>query len=394
MVGGPSPSSASDLPPIHFGRPILGDEERQAVMEVLESPQLVHGPRAETFEADFAAFCGGGDAITVSSCTAGLHLGYFQMGLGEGDEVIVPAQTHTATAHAVEYTGARPVFVDAEAETGNIDIDQIENAITPNTRAISVVHYLGMPVDMDRVIAIADRHALPVIEDAALAIGSYVNGVHAGLLGDMGCFSFYPVKHMTTAEGGMVLTRSGAIGGRIRRQKAFGLDRTVVERKEPGIYDVTQLGFNYRMNELQAALGIEQLKRIPGFLETRHRNYWRLEDGLQEIDEIDLFRSSQDHLESSHYCLSVILKGRAEGRRSEIVNALKDRGIGTSVYYPGPVPGLSYYRNKYGLDPADFPVASRISNQSIALPVGPHLNEDDMDRIAAAMKESVHAVIG
>ncbi len=393
MVGGQSPSDSSDLPPIHFGRPILGDEERQAVMEVLDSPQLVHGPRAEQFEADFATFCGGGEAITVSSCTAGLHLGYFGMKLGEGDEVIAPAQTHTATAHAVEYTGARPVFIDAEPITGNIDIDRVEDAITTNTKAISVVHYLGMPVDMDRVMAIAEKHGLPVVEDAALAIGSYVNGVHAGLIGDMGCFSFYPVKHMTTAEGGMVLTRDADLGARARRQKAFGLDRTVVERKEPGIYDVTQLGFNYRMNELQAALGIQQLKRIPGFLEARHANYWRLEDGLKEIDEIDLFRSSHDHLESSHYCLSVILKGRAEGRRSEIVTALKDRGIGTSVYYPGPVPGLTYYREKYGLDPADFPVASRISNQSIALPVGPHLGLAEMDRIADAMKEAIHDVI-
>ncbi len=362
-------------------------------MEVLDSPQLVHGPRAETFEADFATWCGGGEAITVSSCTAGLHLGYFQMKLGPGDEVIVPAQTHAATAHSVEYVGAKPVFVDAEPETGNIDIDALEVAITPQTRAISVVHYLGMPVDMDRVMTIADKHGLPVIEDAALAIGSYINGVHAGLIGDLGCFSFYPVKHMTTAEGGMLLTRKDDIAGRVRRQKAFGLDKTVVERSEPGIYDVNQLGFNYRMNELQAALGIVQLKRIPGFLEARHRNYWRLEAGLKQIDEIDLFRSSHGHLESSHYCLSVVLKGSAEGRRSEIVQALKARGIGSSVYYPGPVPGLTYYREKYGLDPRDFPVASRISHHSIALPVGPHLDEDAMDRIATAMKEAIHEVV-
>ncbi|WP_416897444.1 MAG: DegT/DnrJ/EryC1/StrS family aminotransferase [Minwuia sp.] len=389
----PSPSGQSELPPIHFGRPILGDEERQAVLEVLDSPQLVHGPRAELFEADFAEWCGGGEAITVSSCTAGLHLGYFQMKLGAGGEVIVPAQTHTATAHAVEYCGAKPVFVDAEPETGNIDIDRIEHAITDRTRAISVVHYLGMPVDMDRVMAIAAKYGLPVIEDAALAVGSYVNGVHAGLIGDLGCFSFYPVKHMTTAEGGMLLTRDSEIAARVRRQKAFGLDRTVVERKEPGIYDVTQLGFNYRMNELQAAIGIQQLKRIPDFLAARHRNYWRLEAGLKEIDEIDLFQSNHAHLESSHYCLSVILKGRAEGRRSEIVQGLKDRGIGSSVYYPGPVPMLTYYREKYDLNPADYPVASRISNQSIALPVGPHLDEADMDRIASSLKGAINDVI-
>jgi len=386
----PSASRASEPEQIHFGRPILGDEERQAVLEVLDSPQLVHGPRATRFEADFSTWCGGGEAITVSSCTAGLHLGYFQMKLGPGDEVIVPAQTHTATAHAVEYVGARPVFVDAEPETGNIDLDRLEAAITDNTRAISVVHYLGMPVDMRRVMAIAAKHDLPVIEDAALAIGSYVDGVHAGLIGDLGCFSFYPVKHMTTAEGGMFLTRKPEIAENARRQKAFGLDKTVVERSEPGIYDVTQLGFNFRMNEIQAALGIEQLKRVPGFLDARHRNYWHLEACLAGIAEIDLFRSSHNGLESSHYCLSVILKGAAEGRRSDIVQGLKARGVGSSVYYPGPVPCLSYYAGKYGHRAEDFPVASRISHQSIALPVGPHLNEEHMERVALALKEAIH----
>lgn len=388
----PSPSATSEPKEIHFGRPILGDEERRAVLEVLDSPQLVHGPRAVTFEKDFAEFCGGGEAVSVSSCTAGLHLAYFQMGLGQGDEVIVPAQTHTATAHAVEYVGATPVFVDAEPVTGNVDLDQVEAAITERTRAISVVHYLGMPVDMRRLKSIADKHGLPVIEDAALAIGSYVDGVHAGLLGDLGCFSFYPVKHMTTAEGGMVLTAHPEIAERIRRQKAFGLDRTVVERAEPGVYDVTQLGFNYRMNELQAALGIEQIKRLGGFLDARHRNYWRLEAGLKDIAELDLLQSSHDGLESSHYCLSVLLAGPAEGRRSEIVQALKAQGVGSSVYYPGPVPALAYYRDKYGLKAEDFPNACRISRQSIALPVGPHLNENDMDRITEAMKRAIHDV--
>lgn len=362
------------------------------MLEVLDSPQLVHGPRATAFEAAFAEFTGGGEAITVSSCTAGLHLCYFQLGLGAGDEVIVPAQTHTATAHAVEYTGARPVFVDAEPETGNIDLNAVEAAITPRTRAISVVHYLGMPVDMARVNAIARRHGLFVVEDAALAMGTWLDGAHAGLLGDVGCFSFYPVKHMTTAEGGMVLTRNPDVAERIRRQKAFGLDRTVAERKEPGVYDVTQLGFNYRMNELQAAIGIEQLKRLPGFLAARTANHERLEAGLRDIDEIDLFRSSHDRFTSSHYCLSVILNGALADRRSEVAAALNRQGVGTSVYYPGPVPLLRYYRDRYAPDPAGFPVARRISNSSIALPVGPHLGAEDMDFICKAMKRAIHDV--
>ncbi|WP_281017078.1 MULTISPECIES: DegT/DnrJ/EryC1/StrS family aminotransferase [unclassified Minwuia] len=391
----PSLSSSSDnsaFRQIHFGRPIIGEAERRAVLEVLESPILVHGPRALKFEEDFAAFTNGGQAITVSSCTAGLHLGYFQLGLGAGDEVIVPAQTHTATAHAVEYVGAKPVFVDAEPETGNIDIDRIEAAITPATKAISIVHYLGMPVDMVRINAIAAKHGLFVMEDAALAVGTYLDGIHAGLMGDMGCFSFYPVKHMTTAEGGMVLTRDDALAERIRRKKAFGLDRTVTERKEPGVYDVTQLGFNYRMNEMQAAMGIEQLKQVQGFLDARHANYERLEAGLKELDGLHLFQSSNGRFQSSHYCLSVVLKGARASRRSDVAAALNAQGVGTSVYYPGPVPALAYYSDKYGLRAEDFPNATEISRCSIALPVGPHLNHDDMDFIIHAMKKALHDV--
>ena len=169
-----------------FGKPMLDDAEREAVMKVLMGTQLVHGPVAHQFEADFVRYIGGGFATSVSNCTAGLHLAYFYLGTGPGDEVIVPAQTHVATAHAVEFTGATPVFVDCDPKTGNIAIDEIEAAITPRTRAICVVHYLGLPVDMDRINAIAARHGLSVVEDCALAIGSRFKGVHAGLLGDIG----------------------------------------------------------------------------------------------------------------------------------------------------------------------------------------------------------------
>jgi dTDP-4-amino-4,6-dideoxygalactose transaminase len=371
---------------------MIGEAEKAAVAEVLESPMLVHGPRADRFEADFADYIGGGQAVSVANCTAALHLAYFQLGLGAGDEVIVPAQTHAATAHAVEITGARPVFVDAEPETGNIDIDLIEAAIGPATRALSVVHYLGMPVDMDRIMALAHDYDLFVVEDAALAIGSRLDGVHAGLLGDCGTFSFYPVKHMTTAEGGMFVSKYGPVAEKVRRQKAFGLDRTVAERTMPGIYDVTMLGFNYRMNEIQAAIGIEQLKRVDGFLEQRRTNFAALSAAVADIDDIRLLTSSHDRFESSHYCLAVVLTGALTGKRPEIVAQLKAAGVGSSVYYPGPVPALSYYRNKYGLDPEDFPVATTLSKQSIALPVGPHLEPDDMHIIAETLKKAIRNV--
>jgi len=262
---------------IPFGKPLIGEAEKRAVAQVLEGDTLVHGPRAKEFEKVFADYTKAPHAISVSSCTAGLHLAYFYLGIKAGDEVIVPAETHVATAHAIELCGGTPIFVDAESETGNIDIDQIERAISPRTKALSIVHYLGMPVDMKRIIQIASRHRLFVVEDCALALGSYFDGVHAGLHGDVGCYSFYPVKHITTAEGGMMITRHEKIAKTINFQKAFGVDKTPGERPLPGVYDVKMLGFNYRMNEIEAALGIEQMKRIDGFLERRKKNCDALE---------------------------------------------------------------------------------------------------------------------
>ncbi len=374
---------------IPFGKPIIGEEERAAVLEVLGGTQLVHGPRAKQFEADFAAFVGGGFATSVSSCTAGLHLAYFHLGLAAGDEVVVPAQTHVATAHAVEFTGARPVFVDADPETGNIAIDQIEPVLTSRTRAISVVHYLGLPVDMDAINGIARKRELFVVEDCALAIGSRYKGVHAGLLGDLGSFSFYPVKHMTTAEGGMVVTRHEAIKTAIERKKAFGVDRTVSERAIPGVYDVTMLGYNYRMNELEAAIGIEQLKKVPGFLQRRAENARVLRQELENIEEISVLSDGDGDREHSNYCVSVVLNEKIATNRFEIITALRASGVGTSVYYPLAVPHTTYYRDRYATPEDAFPAASHISRQSIALSVGPHLDGDDMKYTARALKSAI-----
>jgi len=377
---------------IPFGKPMIGNGEKEAVLDVLNGPILVHGPRSVQFEKEFALWTGAPFAVSVASCTAAMHLFYFYAGIGPGDEVIVPAQTHAATAHAVELCGAKPVFIDAEKSTGNIDIDQIESNISEKTKAISVVHYLGMPVQMDRVVEIARRRSLLVLEDCALAIGTRYKGIHAGCWGDAGCFSFYPVKHITTAEGGMLITGNKDIAEKIARQKAFGVDRTVQERSLPGMYDVTMLGFNYRMSELQAALGIEQMKRINGFLERRKENYQELTKGLRDIDEITLLASSNGEYQSGYYCHSVILDENLLAAKNEIVNSLKERGVGTSVYYPKPVPHFTYYKEKYGFSEGAFPIASWISRNSIALPVGPHLDPEDMKYIVKTIKQSISEV--
>lgn len=374
---------------IPFGRPIIGDAERAAVLDVLSGPILVHGPRATAFEDAFAAWTGAPHAVSVSSCTAAMHLVYFALGYGPGDEVIVPAQTHAATAHAVELTGARAVFVDAERQTGNIDIAAIEAAITPRTRAIGVVHYLGVPVDMEAVNAIAGRHGLFVLEDCALAFGTRIDGRHAGLFGDVGCFSFYPVKHITTAEGGMVITRNAELAARLRHLRAFGVDRHAGERKIPGVYDVTALGFNYRMNEIEAAIGIEQVKRLDGILSQREENFAALHRRLQGHADVQMFATAKQGCASSYYCLNVILGPKLAPARFEIVGRLNGKGVGTSIYYPRPVPHMTWYRTRYGFGADTFPNAAWISGSCITLPVGPHLNGDDMAYIADVLLATV-----
>jgi len=371
---------------------MIGNEERKAVLDVLSGPILVHGPRATDFEADFAKFTGAPHAVSVSSCTAGMHLVWFALGLKAGDEVIVPAMTHVATAHAIELTGATPVFVDAEPETGNIDIAAVEAAINSRTRGIAIVHYLGMPVDMAEVVRIARRRSLFVMEDCALALGSKIDGIHAGLLGDCGVFSFYPVKHMTTAEGGMVVLRDGKFAEALRLKKAFGVDRTHGERKVPGVYDVVELGFNYRMSEIHAAIGIEQLKKVPDFLSRRRANAEALVAALTAVEGVYLLPSSTPRLAGSYYCSAALLDPELASKRPQIVTAMSARGVGTSVYYPQPVPRMTYYARKYGWKVGSFPTAERLADHSLALSVGPHLDGEDMKFIAASLESAIRSL--
>jgi len=369
---------------IQFAKPWITDKEREAALEVLKGDILTHGPQNKAFESEFGQFMGGTGAncVAVSSCMAALHLAYWQMGIGHGDEVIVAAQTHVATAHAIEFVGARPVFLDCEPQTGNIDPEKIEPLITKKTKAIGLVHFLGIPCDMDVITDIAQKHNLKIIEDCALAVGSKFKSKHVGLFGDAGCFSFYPVKHITTGDGGMFVTRHKDLAERVMKARAFGVDRNFGERSIPGMYDVPTLGINYRMSDINASIGRVQLSRVDEILKRRKENFLVLKKALSDVSGLTILDSQTKDGVNSHYCLSIVLDGHLGTKRNEAVNCLNQKGVGTSVYYPQPVPRMAYYQNKYGYNPGAFQQAARISDQSIALPVGPHLNGEDMEYIA------------
>ena len=368
---------------------MLDRAEIEAVTRVLSGPQLVHGPVTRAFEARFAERIGARHAVAVSSCTAALHLSLLVRGVGPGDEVIVPAMTHVATAHAAEFCGARPVFVDVEADTGNLDADALAAAITPATAAVIVVHYLGLPCDMDRIKAVADAAGVFVVEDCALALDATYGGLKTGTLGAIGCFSFYPIKHMTSIEGGMATTDDDAMAAAVAQRRAFGYDRGAGQRAKPGIYDVTALGYNYRMNEIEAAVGLAQIEKLDGFQEARARNHLALKQSLAEIDEVTVFEPVKGKAVSSHYCLNAVLPRDGRLDRDAVVAELTKAGIGTSVHYPAAVPLMTHYRDRYGYRAGQFPVAEWLAAETISLPVGPHLGDGDAERIGRAFKEAV-----
>ena len=374
---------------IPFGRPMLDQAEIEAVIKVLSGPILAHGPVAAAFETAFAERAGAQYAISVSSGTAGLHLCLFANDVGPGDEVIVPAITHVATAHSAEYCGAKPIFVDVDPESGNIDPAGIASALNSNTRAVMVVHFLGLPCEMDRINADATANGSIVIEDAALAVDATYGAKKAGTLATAGCFSFYPIKHMTTIEGGVVTTDDADLADQIRRRKAFGYDLSHETRVKPGIYDVNLLGYNYRMNEVEAAVGLAQLDKLDERLEIRRANYHALKDALADLDEVTVFEPTQGKAQSCFYCLNAVLPRDGSLDRDSVAAELKAANIGTSVHYPGAVPLMSYYREKYGYKQGQFPVAEWLAAQTISLPVAPHVPDDFANRISTALKTAI-----
>jgi dTDP-4-amino-4,6-dideoxygalactose transaminase len=272
----------------------------------------------------------------------------------------------------------------------------IEAAITPRTRAVSAVHFVGIPCEMEGILEVARRNNLKVVEDCALALGARVDSKHVGLFGDVGCFSFYPAKHITTGEGGMLVTRHRDVAEGVRRLRAFGVERPKATpaggMQTLGLYDVPVLGLNYRMSELQAALGRSQLRRIGENLAIRKRNFQKLRQCLEGIPSLRILDADSEALQNSHYCLVLVLEGDLAGKRADCLARLNHRGVGTSVYYPHPVPRLEFYRRKYGWDPSRYENALEISDGAFALPVGPHVGPGDVLRLAEAVRDVLEHV--
>lgn len=371
---------------IAFARPLIGQREKNAVLETLDSPQLVHGPQALKFESEFVNFMGGGFATSTSSATTALQLAYLTLGIGPEDEVIVTAFTHVATANAILSVGAIPVFVDVDSEDANISVAAVRSAITDKTKAICVVHFLGRPVEMTGILEVARQNELYIVEDCALALGSRYLETHVGLIGDFGAFSFYPAKHITTGEGGMLVSKNAEAIIEASKIKAFYYDKGVGERKTPGVYDIVGFGLNFRMSEIAASIGIVQLNRLPIFLEKRIQNANLLRELISKSDAGKLLPASDAHRISSHYCASYVLSESLTNVRSEIISRLKSEGIGTSVYYPIAIPDSHYYsQNKEKSRILTHVNSSQMARSNIAIGIGPHLGEEDIIYVASKL---------
>lgn len=378
---------------IKFGDPNVGEEELHLIRKIFDSKVFVHGEFTAEFERKFGAQFGYGHSISVANCTAGLHLAHYSLtkGLDKQSsrkfEVICPAMTHVATAHAIELSGLKPIFVDCNSVDANINVDLIESLITEKTVGIAAMHFNGVPCDIRKIMDIASKYGLYVVEDCAIALGAKVGGRPVGTFGNAGAFSFHPVKQITTGEGGMVCVNDSSFGAELRLERAFGVDRNFKERSRDGVYDVPLLGFNYRMAEIPAAMGVAQLDKFQALEIARQRNFRHLKQGIDGISGLEVV-GGEDTSGRSYYCL-IARVNCASSDRDWLAKELKNREIQTSVYYPHPVPRLNFYGRKYELDMEYFKNAITIADQTIAFSIGAHLNIDDMDRVLLNLKELI-----
>lgn len=371
-----------------FGAPYIGEAEVAEVVDTLRSGWIGFGPKCLQFEKDFGRYVAAAEAVSLNSCTAGLHLALVDAGVGRGDEVITTPLTFVATANVIEHVGARPVFVDVNRKTQNIDPALIEAAITPRTKAVIPVHMAGRPCDMDAITEIARRHDLVVIEDAAHAIEAAWAGCRVGSMSPYTVFSFYATKNMTTGEGGMLTTSSSKIADRIRVLRLHGLSKDAWKRySAEGFqpYDTAVPGWKYNMTDLQASLGIHQLARLDENLKIREQ-IWQAYDGafadLPGLEIPDPPGPNERH--ARHLYTLMINEDLLAIDRNRFAAELTDRNIGCGIHFV-PVHQHSYYRAKYGRAPVPLRTSEEIGRRTLSLPMSAGLTDQDV-------KDVIHAV--
>jgi dTDP-4-amino-4,6-dideoxygalactose transaminase len=376
---------------IPFHAPEIGDAEISSVVETLRSGWLTTGPKVRKFEADFARYVGCSHAVAVNSGTAALHLALDAIGIGQGHEVIVPTMTFTATAEVVLYFKARPVLVDCEPGTLNLNSNEIEQAITSKTKAIVPVHMAGQPCDMNKILQIAKEYNLKVIEDAAHALPARYQGRTVGCIGDITCFSFYATKTITTGEGGMATTENAEWAERMRVMSLHGISHDAWNRytKEGSwYYEVISPGFKYNLTDLAAAIGVEQLKKCDQFYESRRRIARSYDEAFADLPEIQIPISASNDQHAWHLYIIQLQLERLKIDRAQFIKALSDHNIGTSVHFI-PLHLHPFYRDTFAYRPTDFPQASSAFERIISLPIYPSMKEESVDYVIGTVKKLI-----
>jgi dTDP-4-amino-4,6-dideoxygalactose transaminase len=371
-----------------FGSPLIGEREIAEVVDSLRSGWVGTGPKVQRFETMVAEYLNVPNCRCVSSCTAALILGLQVLGVGPGDEVLVPAMTFVASANAVEHAGATPVLVDSVSGTGLIDMERAEAAITPRTKAIMPVHLGGRPVDMERLNRLRDEHGIQVIEDAAHAIGAAWRGRRIGAFGNLTAFSFYVTKNISTIEGGALVTEDEEVAAEVERLALHGLSLGAWQRfSDAGFrhYEVVRPGFKYNMTDVQASLGLHQLPQLDTWID-RRTELWERYDDLLEGLPLETPPPPEPETRHARHLYQVLLEPGGALTRDDLLNGLTTRRIGSGVHYRG-VHLHPYYRDRYGLRPEDFPVATAISDRTLSLPLSPKISEADQDDVVSALRE-------
>jgi len=376
-----------------FALPEISNDEINEVIDTLRSGWITTGPKVKIFESNFQEFVGHDvEAIAVNSATAGLHLALESLGISYGDEVIIPSLTFTATAEVVRYLGADVKIIDVNPVTLNMDVRAIKDAITSNTKAIMPVHYAGLSCDMDEILLLAKEFGLKVVEDAAHALPtSYKGDMIGSLESDITVFSFYANKTMTTGEGGMVVTRNSDLAERMKIMRLHGIDRDAFDRfqsKKPAwYYEVVAPGFKYNMTDIAAAMGIHQLKKLPGFLDRRKYLSKRYYDSLADLP-LTLPADDVDGGSHSWHLFVIRVQDNSPVNRDELIQILSDQGIGSSVHYV-PLHRQPYWRDKYKLSVDMFPITDKAYQSMLSIPLYTAMSDEQQDRVIQVLREAL-----